>query len=225
MRNLPEKRFKKILNEKINRKSRKRDIASNTITKIFNAGDLLEKIHKRIKNKNLIQEARRQFIITLITSLEVFFKDYFIRLIETEKRFENFFEYYDKKFSVCDLDYISKKGISSKELISDYYNFQNLDNINKAFSTLLNIDFFKELEEYQWWFDKSDKKEGFFSIGKFYKELNKIINLRHDFVHDINFKRIINKREITDMYDFFLSFITITEFFIDDIFKLQKSNK
>lgn len=227
-----DKRYDKILKEKINRRSRSKDPLKNALDKIFDASDLLEIIHKKIKNRRLIQEARKQFVITSVTAMEVLLKDYFIKLLSNFEIMDKFPEYIEKKYSIEDLDYFEDKNISNEEIICNNYNFQNISQINNAYSKALSLDaknpnsfnFFNELKEYKWWYDKKDKR-GYQKLGEFYQKLDKVISLRHDFVHDINFRFRLNKDEVEDIDSFCVFFMSQLGFFMEDQIKRLKKEK
>ena len=204
------KRYAKILKTKINRKNRSKDPLDNAIAKLFDASDLLEEIHKKIKDRRMIQEARKQFIITSVTSIEVLLREYFIQLLDLEIVINKFSEQLNKKdFSIEEMEFINENHISKSELIADSYNFQNLSEINKIFSDALSTNFFKDLKDYEFWFDKKNKKKGFFKLGDFYEDLDWLINSRHDFVHDINYKVKLPKKEVDDINLFCVKFALI----------------
>lgn len=220
-----DKKYARIIKERINRKSRSKDPLTNALNKFWDAEGLIDTIHKKIKNKRLVQEARRQFVVTSVTSIEVLLKDYFVKLLSLEGVIEKFPEYSDKKFSVEDINYLEAKDISDSEIICGYYNFQNMSDINSAFSTALSSDFFEDLREYKWWFNKKDKKTGFMVLGDFYRKLDKVISLRNDFVHDINFKFRLFRKEIEDIDTFLITFMTQLSFFMSERIQQLKNKK
>ena len=97
-----------------------------------------------IRASKVISEAKNQHIISIISGLEIFFTDLFIDLIDEYK-----FEYtqFNVKLDLLDLSEILKKKLTIGQIISEQFNFQNLDKINKAFSTLLNISFIEALKQ------------------------------------------------------------------------------
>ena len=219
------KRYAKILKAKTNRHSRNKAPLDNAIAKLFDDYDLLDEIHKKIRNRRMIQEARKQFIITAVTSIEVLLREYFIQLLNYEVIAKKFTEQLNKKeFSIEDMEVINNEGISKSELVADNYNFQNLSEINGAFSKALSNNFFKDLKEYEMWFDKKDKKKGYFKLGEFYEDLDWLIASRHDFVHDINEKVKVSKKEAEDISLFCVTFISQVGFYISEKFyQLKKS--
>lgn len=220
------RRYARILKTKRNRISRSKNPLDTTISKSIDIYKLLKLIQKKIKNRALIQEARKQFVITSVTSIEVLFREYFIQLLNFDSIITKFTEQINKKdFNIEDMEFIIENKISKQELIADNYNFQNPSEINKVFSIALSNNFFKNLEEYKWWFDKKNKKNGFFMLGKFYRDLEWLIQLRHDFIHDINYKVKVGKKEVEDIDIFCIAFMSQLGFYMSEKIQQLKNNK
>lgn len=207
-----------ILEKRRNRRKRSRVPINNFITKWLNASDLLEKIHKKIRARELIQEARRQYIISLVTGLEVFLKDAFVQLIDKYNfDYEPLVKKKSYPISLIDMQYIIKHKVTMGEMIAEQFNFQNLDSIQDAFSSLLGFDFFSALKKYKWIFD--DKKpDGYLQLAiDFYIKIDRLIKLRHSFAHDVNFKKKLTMNEITKLDIELLTFANLLDFFIEDL--------
>jgi hypothetical protein len=187
-----------ILKERANRKTRSSWSYEAYYKKDLRTERLLEEIEGKIKSRNCIQEARKQFITSQITSFEVYFKDTFLTLLETFGN-EKFTKEIKQKFDITELNRIIEEGISINEIISSNYNFQDLDQINKAFSIALGINLFEEIKKRK--FTSSPKLTPFKVHKEFYKELQQYIQLRHDFVHDINFKKNITHAQLERYLD------------------------
>lgn len=186
--------------------------------KYLNADDLLITIDKKIKRKDLKYEARKQYIISLVTAFEVYFKEAFILLID-EKRLDisKIKTLFNRKYDFEEVLLINKKRISAGELAASQFNFQELESIQKAFSSLLGRDFISELKRYRWIY--GDRKNEFIQLDKdFYIKLERILNLRHNFTHDINFKDFISKKEIKDISSNLFTFVSLVNFFLSDYF-------
>jgi len=211
--------LKTIIERRRNLRTRSKIPFNNFIDKWFNIHDLLEAINKKIYSKNLKQESRGQFIVSTVTTLEVFLKDIVIKLINKYG-----FDYRPlakkkgKNFDLMEIEYIIKKNITIGEVIAESCNFQNLDKIQETFSLLFGFNFFEELKKYKWWFDKKNKKEGFFQVDpEFYANWNKLIIMRHNLVHDINFKKNLHMREINNLAWGVVGDVHVIASFIDDI--------
>ena len=222
--------IKRILERRYSKKTRSKFPIEDFIDKWTNASGLLEKVHKKIHTKNLIQEARGQFIVSMVTALEVFLRDSLISLIDKYKL--DYTKLAKKKAESCDLEkieFIIKNNITIGELIVEYCKFQNLKEIEECFSLLFGFSLFKELKEYKWVYDKKNPK-GFIQISSdFYPKLDNLLKLRHSITHDLNFKRIINKRNLDEMEDELVTFVNLLCFLFDDLvnkkLKISKSLK
>ena len=220
--------LKLVLEKRKSRKGRSKLPIDTFVDKWGNAKDLLEEINKKIHSKELLQEARSQYVISLVTGLEVFLKDTFIDLIDQYDF--GLTELAKKKhinFDFIEIDYILKNKISMGELIVEYYNFQNLHGIQAAFSSLFEFDFFTELKRYKWYFDRKDP-QGFVQVSKnFYPKINRLIKLRHNFVHDINPEINLKTHEIEDMHTELIVFASMIAFFIEELLanKLKQKAK
>ena len=194
-----------ILKGRKNRKFRSSWPFDAHYIKITRADNLLEKIEKQIKSRNCIQEARKQFVTSYITALEVYFKDMLLRLLRIFGS-TRLIEQVRLKFDIFELEKIIKEEISIEEVITSYFNFQDLDQINKVFSLIFNVSFFEELKNQE--FKMTNSRLEPFEIHKdFYKEIKSFIDLRHDFVHEINFKHNITKAHLykySAIYTFFI---------------------
>jgi len=130
-----------ILKERRNRESRATWPWETFYQKTERADKLLEEIEKKIKSRNSIQEARKQFVTSYITSFEVYFKDTLLTLLKMVGN-DKFIEEVKRKFDMIDLERIIKEKLSINELIVSCFNFQDLDQVNKAFSIILSVSFF-----------------------------------------------------------------------------------
>lgn len=206
-----------ILERRDNQKTRSKFPIDNFMDKWADVSNLLDKIHQKIYNKNLIQEARGQFIVSIVTALEVFLRDSLILLISEYKL--DYTKLAKKKadtYNLEKIEFIIKNNITIAELIVDYCNFQNLKGINECFSLLLGFDLFKEFKDYKWIYDKKDPK-GYVQMTNFYPKIDRLLRLRHSITHDLNFNRKINKRDLDDMEIELVNFANILTFFLDDL--------
>ena len=214
-------KLKAILERRKNKLGRSDKPIENFLTKWKIAQDLLIQIERLDKDtipEKLKEEGRRQYIISMITALEVFLKDRFIELINIRKlSYENVAKE-TKKFTMMEVSYILEQKLSVGEIIAEYFNFQNLDSINRAFGQILNLNFFEELKRFEW----KSKDEGTLKINEdFYKVLYKWINLRHNLVHDINFDEYISIDSISDFDTYIVDFAHFVDLFIEDLLSKQ----
>lgn len=216
--------FETILKRKKNRrKFTKGAYYLDSLDKYNLANNLLKNINKKINSRNLIQESRKQFIISLVTFFEFYFRELLITLIDSEKvdvtRLSNLV---DEKFKFEEILFMNQKKITYGELVASQFSFQSINVIDKIFSNVLNLKFIEELKEYKWVFGKG--KEDYIDLSKdSLKNLDKLLNLRHDFTHDINFDYFIHLRDLDDLSVDFLIFLTLVDSFIEE--RLPKKRK
>lgn len=152
------------------------------------------------QNANKIKsEARRQFVVSLITALEVYLGDIVLELIDTQKvkYSENILKSAGKKFNIIEIDEILKNKITVGELICDQINFQNLDWTLSFLTDLFDEDFAKLLETKKFVYTNKQERKITLSLRKgFKKRLARIFELRHNYVHDISFN---NTPSLTDL--------------------------
>ena len=212
-----------IIKRRENRIGKSKQPFDNYLTKWRIASDLLWKINEKIESKELLQESRRQYIISMITALEVFLKDKFIELIDKNKLDYKNVAKRTKKFTVEEIGIIIEKDMSMGEIIAEYFNFQNLDSIDNAFSDLFNCNFFNELKKYRWYYTGTQNDEYIQIDGDFYPKLKHWIDLRHDFVHDINFQVNITDDNIHRLDSDFIVFVEIINSVIENNLSKQKT--
>lgn len=204
-----------IIKQRKNRRKRSRVPLTLFLEKYEDSEKLLDKIYQKISSRGLNQEARKQHIISLVTAFEVYIKETFVRLIDKEKLEHSNLIKKEWKFNFEEVQFIVEKRISPGELIASHYNFQKLENIEEAFSNLLNLKFLSELKKYTFYLD--DEKKDFIKLDEnYYVKLQKLLDLRHDFTHDINFKDFIRLNDIRDLSSNLLTFVILTALFIED---------
>lgn len=209
-----------ILDRRKNIIGKSKDPMDIFLEKWGNALELIDAINKNIKSNKLIQEARRNYVINIVTGFEVFLKDTFVETINNHPELDTkqLVKKKVKKFSLDEVELIIKKNISKGEIIAEYINFQNLSDIETSYSLLFNFNFFEEFKKYKWYYDEEDPN-GFMQINDdFYPNIKEIIQLRHNFVHDINFKKKLSMGEINEFHNEIIFFISLFGFFIEDFF-------
>lgn len=226
MRLSTDKLIEKAIQQRDSHKQRMEFPFDNLIEKIDRTNQLLDKLYSATKNQKVLSEARKLCLVNYVTAFEVFFRDLLLMLIKEKVIDSNkLIGTCDNKFTLTEVERIKKKKIGSIEIIIATYNFQNLYEIDRVFSTLLNIKFFEELKKYKFIF--GDDPDDYIQLeSDFYPTLQDILELRHNFIHDINFHFPFYKRELLDIHYLIISFLTMVELFIGDRFFIEpKLNK
>lgn len=168
---------------------------------------LLVNFSEDSNSRKIKSESRRQFIISLVTAMEVYLTDLITYLIDNENIKLEKLNLPSHQFTISNIIQIQKSKITVGELISMYTNFQNLDDINQLLSKLFDVKFFDFLKTRTFTFQNtSGKLTKIHPKQDYYKKLNIIIKNRHKFVHDLSFNQtpkcsyLSNSRDV--MYDF-----------------------
>jgi hypothetical protein len=164
--------------------------------KYFLARDLWLEIEKLKLDRDLLWQARRNFVVNLVTVLEVFLKDLIVVQRDRWKH-EGFSKVLDEKVSLDEAYTIFKHNKLTRELlITHYYSFQNVDSIKRVFDPLTGKDFLNEIGTYVY-----RDKDGAISLSKneVIKNLKMLFDLRHRIVHEGLHDRISRKQ--TEEFD------------------------
>jgi len=140
-----------------------------------------------------IAYAKQQYIITMVSGIEHFFKDLLIDLIDEDlvdlSRLRD-------KFELDDVVKLKKGNVSLGELIAKNYNFQNLDEINRVYSKILKISFYEKLREVI----KTPEYKRDISYLRlnedFYPLINEVIEIRHKNIHDLDLSYEIDLKKL-----------------------------
>lgn len=143
------------------------------------------------KGRRMKSEARKQFIISLVTAFETYTGDLVVELIDNNRVNLNpkLLEGISAKYNIKEINDIIKNKLTIGELICDNLNFQRLDSTFEYLSRLFNRNFPKVLEENKFQFKNTKGNIVTITLRKgFIKNLESIFRLRHQFVHEISFK-------------------------------------
>lgn len=94
-----------------------------------------------LHNEELLLEARRNYVVALTTSFEIFWRE-FIREIVDKGEVKNITKLKKYKFSFNDLMHILGNKLTLGELVSSSYTFQSIDVIQEVAKNIFQIDFF-----------------------------------------------------------------------------------
>jgi hypothetical protein len=194
--------------------------------------DITEKYsEKETESRNdkltIKKEARKNFIINCITATEVYFKDLVKTLPEVNIKIKNGQGIKDllikkDKINLWEAYKIfNETGVRLGDILIYYYSFQSLREIDNVMSQLLNIKFLDSIDEHKSKVDKEDKD--FFNLEEIVlknnypewrKYLKEIFELRHDFVHHINYRDKLGYNKVVKLFYNLCAFIIVTDDFI-----------
>ncbi len=189
---------------------------NNFATKIFLAKDLLQAIEESISKNDLITEGRKNCIISCITSLEVYLRELFFvvfRLCPPEPFLTRCSDLINISLNFNDLINLTVNRVSPQELLTHCLSFQNLKSVNRAYSTLIGKDFFNALKNRE--FKSLIAKPIPFKLDQDYTEkLDKLFQLRHNIVHDVDFALNIDKIQLEDYISNLLLFVVAVDIYM-----------
>jgi hypothetical protein len=141
-----------------------------------------------------------------VAALEHFFSQAFKILLQydagAKKRLAS---QISKKVDFADALALSKKEKAIEDIVADWYSFQSLDGIQKAFSEWLDIDIWKLLRQ---------KRKVGRRIDWLEKRFKDLIKFRHGVVHQFEVDPTLTKEGIEEIFDLSIS---IVDAFIDHI--------
>lgn len=135
------KRFSKILKKRSLKECTKPlDVFEN---RMKDAMALEGAILTKKLSEKLINEAKNQMIIVMVSCYEAYVRDVFQIIVDEElvplDRLFKIKQLRNLKFSLKEVEFIRKKGIKISEIICDYINFQNFSQMKQAYS-IIEID-------------------------------------------------------------------------------------
>jgi hypothetical protein len=201
--------YSMIAKQRSNRKNRDARPFNSFIEKWRRYEQLLQAVEKSIKSKNCLNEA-----------FEVYFNDIstvIFKLCKTERdllnKFNKMSDY--KKFDISDLVMIRYENYEIHEIVLEGQNFQNLDVINKVFSTILGKNFFNGFKNRKFKTQGPDKIP--FEIpNDWYPTIKRYLDLRHTLVHDYDPKLFLNKQDVRALHLNIMIFIIATDVYLHD---------
>jgi hypothetical protein len=122
----------------------------------------------------------------LVSLIEYLFSQSFLILIKYNTYAQSEIQKETFKVSFQDALNIEKGLLSTEELITNNFTFQNMNHINKAFKKYLNIDILNIFSKRK----KIDNK-----LIRLNIKLEEIIELRHSMIHHFGYDNVINKEE------------------------------
>ncbi|GAH51472.1 unnamed protein product [marine sediment metagenome] len=153
----------------------------------------------------------------------------------------------DLKFNLKEVEFIRKKGIKISEIVSNYINFQNFNQMRQAFS-IIDIDrefsrkirsksnimpppemrikksfSKKKIDEVvsEWaneFFKQFAKNKKTFNLKQLYSSLNFLLQIRHLIVHE-NIKFKISQDEILHFTSAIYEFVVILDDIVQELIK------
>lgn len=184
----------KLIREILSLRNSRKSLDDYTFNFLLNYGDhcrlihfLLTKINKK-KDEDIYNAAYRQYFVFLVSSWETFFRDLFVYVYaKDQESIKKLLE------NINHSEQTEMQDISSSELLSKCFNFQNLEDIEHAYNAMWGNNFLKTICE------KEIKDIGIdgriakdFSLNTLFPDwhvlLQQAFSIRHNIVHDANYR-------------------------------------
>ena len=179
---------------------------------LLTRGSLLRRIEKLIEDKTLVNEARKDYLVILVTSIEVFCKILVLRFKDKWKK-ESYAGLLQEKITINDaFEVFNSKGknkLNRVHLIIEFSSFKNIESINSVFSKLLKVeDILDEIDIFAPTFKRIHPN--------WRKELSQLFDTRNKIVHDRN-KITIKRNKLSTVASVVFIFTTYFEKYLVSI--------
>lgn len=169
----------------------------------------LEAIKRLFKFKDPSTILYNSLMPFLVSVLEYFFGQCFETFLRYDNDAKKFIIEEKLKLNVEDVINIIDKRDSLEQIITKSYNFQNLDQINRAYKKYLNIDLFATL---------AHKRRIGSNITRVSVKLQEIMEARHRFVHELDINYDLTKEQYLN----YLLTIKITITMVIEVMKAKE---
>ncbi|PTO95124.1 hypothetical protein CWO08_12380 [Vibrio sp. 10N.286.48.B8] len=154
-------------------------------------------------------------IINMVTAVEVYFRDILdaiFKMCERESFEGKLKKLHDKNYKIDEVIAIYENKIHPLELISTSLGFQNTDNINKVFSTLLGDRFIPNLLKLKWKLAKDSDEEASKLYMSDVENLQELFDIRHHLIHNPHKMSTIPDEKIEVLFESMYGFILASDF-------------
>lgn len=179
---------------------------------IFDSREILNLVLNNTKNNKLIEIAKENHIINLVRSIENCLKNMLTEFIDDLNfPYNEVVEKITKKLEFNEILLFYDQKIKMGELLAFFFNFQNVDEIQKVYSNLFQVpSFFDYMKNNVGMNDLShlivsniedeERRElirnYLFLDENLYQDLDEIINIRHDLIHNTRKEVKLNLEKI-----------------------------
>jgi hypothetical protein len=180
-------------------------ITSNSLEKLSQIRDCLNGYRNEMSETlaNIKPESMRAILVSkdpsivlynslmpfLVSIIEYFFGQIFSNCIKYHESSRRLLAEEKIKIEISDVISILEKEYSLEQIVTQSYNFQNLDSINKAFKKYILFDVRAIL---------SQKKKVGNNVVRVLTKIEAILNARHKFVHELDIDYTLSKERYLD---------------------------
>ena len=122
----------------------------------------------------------------LVAAIEHFFRECFEILLKYDDGARAILENQNRKISFAEASALTRNQLTIERIASDWYSFQNLDSVQKAFKEVFGIDVWKAIRRRK----KIGKRMPILSDA-----LKNLIGARHGVVHHFTLDRSLDRNE------------------------------
>lgn len=216
----------KVLLQRALRKTRGKNAFENFLSQMELIEELYVDVEQNISSPRLVQQARKQAIISLVSALEVFFKDtlkntYDSGAFEDSQLLRNI----PKHFFLNDIENIIKHKVSVGELLASIFTFHSLRSINKVFSGLIGMNFFNQINRFEFEIEVEEEKKHddikkttiLHEDYKVYQRMEELYSLRPFITHDQPEKSIISEYQVQNFLGTANLFAFVTDNYLKEL--------
>ncbi len=214
------KKLKSILNELHNSRNEIEEFNFNFLGNIYRYATLMHKLIEVRLDSSLFEVAVSQYVASLVSCWETFFRDTFIFVVSNNEKFRS------EIIKIVEVNHQEAKQLDNGKLVTGYlskcFNFQNLNDIENAFSPIFGHKLFVTIGKYIFPILGVDGRISFDfcyeTITPNYLEvIGKVYEERHKIIHDANYRL---KMEVTFIQNAESSFVIFPQ-----LFTIALSNK
>lgn len=201
--------------------------------KVAESVKLVTFVERKSKISSVKLNARKNYVINLVTAAEVYFKD-LVKILpefqEVKRDLSGLRRLLDEKITIWDAFQLFKnkkvgKSIKIGNIISVSFSFQNLEQIDFVFSQILLIKFLDKVEEHKRRLNEIE--QDFFKVKtlclksnlpQWRRTIADLFNARHDIVHEVCFVDKLSYKQISRFWCNIVCFIYAVDYFIRDTY-------
>lgn len=204
----------------------------NFYKKVGESVELVTFIEKNSKSRKIKLNARKNYVINLVTAVEVYFKD-LVKILpdfgKVKLECEKIGELLDQKMekvTIVDAFLLSKRNkLRIGDFIAVSNKFENLENIDTVFSKILGLKFLDAVERHKHKLTRAESN--FFTVDTLHlaanlpdwrRQVGKLFEKRHEVVHQVCFKDSLSFEEISTFWWRLVCFVYAVDFYIRDKF-------
>jgi hypothetical protein len=221
---------KVILKELKSSRGNPSDFLMNFIFNYSRASTLMHKclvvMLKEKYKQNLMKEASRNYIISMASCLETFYRDMFIHILKQDKSLlSDVLTDIKEKKTLSEVHELSKEDIDLSELAAYHFKFQNVEEIERSMVKLFEPKgYLKSVNDYEHictFFSSGLEIKKIVLPKKWQRDLSHIFQNRHKLIHDASSKFSIPLNEMAHLETLVLAITQISAAIVAEKFNVN----